>query len=336
MAKKIEKNVKNTIKKTKKNTKEKASQNKQIIYIITALIVVLGISLLYICSIDKEWEINGNIVSRGDETYEIGDYYEYDETKGGEIKDLTNVKWKVLGVKNGHLLIVSDDKVEDLTLGSNEDIEKAKSDYIHGKEKMNTISQKYAKGENALSARSISNQDILDVFNINTEEKTIKEEISYYWGSNSKVISIDQRNQKDSTNIYKEGKFHWYDFSQNKWNIIENKNEGTDKEPKSILSIKSNLTILDSQTFDKNFHNNFDEEHNYIGTDKRIEMLFSKSLAHRVSYWTSDQFVYGLSTSIGYGYNSVKGFELNYNYLIHSPGVTREATLGVRPVVTIK
>jgi hypothetical protein len=34
--------------------------------------------------------------------------------------------------------------------------------------------------------------------------------------------------------------------------------------------------------------------------------------------------------------NIIKGFELNYNYLMHSPGVTREVTLGVRPVVTIK
>lgn len=327
---------KKTTKKQIKNTKGKTSQNSKIIYIIIALIVVLGTTLLCICTIDKEWEINGNIVSRGKETYEIGDYYEYDETNGGEIKDLTDVKWKVLGVKNGHLLIVSDDKVEDLTLGSTEDIEKAKNDFITGKDKMNAISEKYAKGENALSARSISKQDIIDVFNINEEEKTIKEEVSYYWGSDSKVISIDQSGQKSSTNLYKDGKFHWYDFSQNKWNVVENNKEGTDKEPKSIVSVKSNLTTLEPTTFDKNFHNNFDEEHNYIGKDKKIEMLFSKSLAHRVNYWTTDQITFSLSSSVGYGYNSVKGFELNYNYLVFSAGVPREITLGIRPVVTIK
>ena len=67
---------KKATKKQIKNTKGKTSQNSKIIYIIIALIVVLGTTLLCICTIDKEWEINGNIVSRGKETYEIGDYYE--------------------------------------------------------------------------------------------------------------------------------------------------------------------------------------------------------------------------------------------------------------------
>lgn len=37
--------------------------------------------------------MDGNIVSRGSETYEIGDSYYYDETNGGKIDDVSNVDW---------------------------------------------------------------------------------------------------------------------------------------------------------------------------------------------------------------------------------------------------
>ena len=349
MNKKVKNSSKKTVKKTKvtkKNTNNKPIKKVETkkcgfnldnaIYFMIGVIIIFGLCLLLGISFNTKWVREGNTISRGEEVYQIGDYYEYDETNGGKIDGLTDVKWQVMGVEDGALLLVSDKTVETLTLGSTSDLDEAKNDYLTGSEQMNEISEKYSHGKGAIGARSISNKDIIDVFGLNVGEKFKEKFTTYYWGSNSKVISIDERDDKNESDLYLDGKFHWFNISNNKWEVNENSDNSTDENPKKITESKIDLIVFNAEEYDENYYNNFDEDHNYIGEDKRVTMLFSKDLKEPVSYWTSDSFIFSQSTFIGYGYNVVKGFDLNYNYLVYSMGVSREVTFGVRPVVLIK
>lgn len=349
MNKKVKNSSKKVVKKTKVTKKninkkpikkvetKKCSFNlDKVINFMIGAIVVFGLCLLLGISFNKKWVREGNTISRGEEIYQIGDYYEYDETNGGEIDGLIDVKWQVMGVEDGHLLLVSNKTVETLTLGSANNLEEAKNDYLTGSEQMNKIIEKYAHGKDAISARSISNKDIINVFELNMDNDVHEEIISYYWGSNSKMISIDVRENSNETDMYSEGKFHWFDFSNNEWKIDVNNNQGSDENPKKIIEEKMDLMVIGAEDYDSDYYNHFDEDKNYVGEDKRVTMLFSKSLKEPVSYWTSDSFSFAQSAFIGYGYNVVKGFDLNYNYLVYSMGVSREVTFGVRPVVLIK
>ena len=101
------------MKKVKNKNRKKIFDLKNIILIIAAFIIIL---LVILNRKNQNWTLDGNKVYKGKEVYEIGDYYEYDETNGGVLKDLIDVKWKVLGVSDeGNLLIVSSSNVEELT-----------------------------------------------------------------------------------------------------------------------------------------------------------------------------------------------------------------------------
>jgi len=96
-------------KKTKKNKKNKKKySNKQL---ITVGIFVLVIAVCVLCVIfvqqDKNWVQRGSVIRKGNQTFKIRDYYDYDETNNLKIEGLTDVKWKVLGVDEGNLLIMS-------------------------------------------------------------------------------------------------------------------------------------------------------------------------------------------------------------------------------------
>jgi hypothetical protein len=94
----------------------------------------LGILLIAVCH--KKWIRNGKIVSKGKEVYEIGDYYEYDESFDGEYTDLVDVKWKVMGVDNsGNLLIISSSNIGDLTLGDEDNFVDSLDDYLEAEKK---------------------------------------------------------------------------------------------------------------------------------------------------------------------------------------------------------
>jgi len=197
---------------------------------MTAILIIfvsLGIMIFTDNNKNNKWILEGNKVSKKDVKYEIGDYYDYDETDGGKITNLTDVKWKVLGVTDeGHLLIVSASNVEDLTLGSKDNLEKAKNDYINGDKKLDEIASKYAHGKNAISGRSISTEDINKITKVyNNYELTY----TYYWGKDDNPVTINEEtNEKYVSRLKHNKKFLWFDFETNKWNISEKTGEYTD------------------------------------------------------------------------------------------------------------
>jgi len=302
---------------------------------MTAILIIfvsLGIMIFTDNNKNNKWILEGNKVSKKDVKYEIGDYYDYDETDGGKITNLTDVKWKVLGVTDeGHLLIVSASNVEDLTLGSKDNLEKAKNDYINGDKKLDEIASKYAHGKNAISGRSISTEDINKITKVdNNYELTY----TYYWGKDDNpVTNNEETKEKYVSRLKHNKKFLWFDFETNKWNISEKTGEYTDDNMTKITTSKNTLIVYNYEIYDENTGKIVP----FMKKDtKEYNMLFKDENKESNSYWTSTKYANATNRFISYGYNVVKGADLNYNYLVYSSQNITENTFGVRPVIEIK
>jgi len=302
---------------------------------MTAILIIfvsLGIMIFTDNNKNNKWILEGNKVSKKDVKYEIGDYYDYDETDGGKITNLTDVKWKVLGVTDeGHLLIVSASNVEDLTLGSKDNLEKAKNDYINGDKKLDEIASKYAHGKNAISGRSISTEDINKITKVyNNYELTY----TYYWGKDDNPVTINEEtNEKYVSRLKHNKKFLWFDFETNKWNISEKTGEYTDDNMTKITTSKNTLIVYNYEIYDENTG----ELVPFMKKDtKEYNMLFKDENKESNSYWTSTKYANATNRFISYGYNVVKGADLNYTYLVYSSQNITKNTFGVRAVIEIK
>ena len=321
------------MKKVKNKNRKKIFDLKNIILIIAAFIIIL---LVILNRKNQNWTLDGNKVYKGKEVYEIGDYYEYDETNGGVLKDLIDVKWKVLGVSDeGNLLIVSSSNVEELTLGSTEDIEKCKKDYIDGEKRLNEISQKYAKGKNAISGRSINLDDINKITKV--KEDVLKQsevEISYYWGKEKEPITVNEKTgEKATIKIEHKGEFLWFDNIKNEWNISKKNGNETNDNMKKIITLKNDHIAYNYEIY----HEEIKDFVPFISKDtKEYKMLFTDDINDKVSYWISTKFISATQRYAAYGYNVVKSADINYNYIIYSAQVPRESTFGIRPVIEIK
>lgn len=330
----MKKRIKKFFKKIKKKVLFKKFNKRKAFYFL--LILIAGFIICYILAYpyNNMWTRNGDVISKGKEVYHIGDYYDYDETSGGKIKDLVDVNWKVLGVENGKLLLISSDNTFDLTLGSETDLVLSQDDYINGQEKIEEICKKYSYGKDAVGARSVNRKDIINSFNINSKYvKPIYGEYTYYWGSDNKLISIDQNDIMEENSMYNRGMFVWFNEKNNRWETVVSDASFTDENMKKIVTVKDDLIALNSVAWDeelKEYVNLFD------GSEKKKLMLFKNENGENISYWTTDRFTHARGNFIGYGYNAVKGDSLNYAYLVYSLGKTRENTHGVRVVVMIK
>lgn len=330
----MKKRIKKTIKKIKKKMLFKKFNKRKAIYVLLILMAIFIVCYILAYPYNNMWTKNGDVISKGKEVYHIGDYYEYDETNGGKINDLVDVNWKVLGVENGKLLLISSDNTFDLTLGSETDLVLSQDDYINGQKKIEEICKKYSYGKDAVGERSVNKKDIINSFNINS--KYIKPEFgkyTYYWGSDNKIITLDENDIMEENSMHNKGIFVWFNNRNNRWETVVSDESFTDANMKKIVSVSDDLVSLNSVAWDieaKEYVNLFD------GSEKKKLMLFKNESGENISYWTSDKFTHARSNFIGYGYNVVKGDSLNYNFLVYSVGKSRENTFGVRVVVMIK
>lgn len=319
-------------KKEKKKLRKKHEHN--ILLLLVATVLLLGIIFILILPNDEKWVQNGNKISKKDETYNIGDYYQYDATNDNQIKGLTDVKWKVMGVdEKGNLLIVSASSVETITLGKKDDVEKTQKDYKEGIEKINTIAEKYGSGTNALGARSITIEDInkitkydlneLDQYGLTT---------TYYWGNESNPKSKTENQEIYDIKIPHNNKFIWFDEETDKWMSSTkdpSKNYDTLEE---IVTLKTNHIAYNNYRYDETIKGNRD----YMdSTTPEYKMLFLEDNGEKSNYWTTDRYVIAIERYASFGYNTIKGADVNYNTLIYSSGNLYEITAGVRVVVTI-
>lgn len=288
--------------------------------VLITVIIILGIAISYMLN-NRSWKQDGNLIYKGNKKYEIGDYYEYDETADGRL-NVTDVDWKVLGVdEDGHLLIVSASSVEDLTLGSEQSIENAKNDYLNGKNKMNEIAKKYGQ-VGAVYSRSISNEDIFKVINKESTKKDV--ENTFYWSTEENPVS----DLGEIKLAYKNLTFYYFD---EKNNLIESKKEESKTEPIKIGTFKSNLVIYENSALDE-----YEVIAQVNENSKEFKMLFLENNNEKALYWTTNNYTNVATGYVVYGYNAVKYDSINYNNILYSSGNTRQSTCGIRVVVGIK
>ena len=296
-----------------------------IIMTLIAIILVFILVFIFIIS-NQKWELDGNIVKKGNKKYEIGDYYEYDETIDNRLADVIDVKWKVLGVDDdGNLLILSASVVEELSLGSKKDLEKSQNDYLTGTAQMNEIAKKYGKGSGAIYSRTISNDDINKLTGYKNEKEF--DEITFYWSNIDNLVSKNTKDQLVVSTLKHNNMFYWVE--KDKWQINEKSEFESENNLKLIGTFKSNLINYDNQKYE--------EQTFYIKENNKIfNMLYLEDNNKRAIYWTSTNYTSATKNYVAYGYNAVKFDTLNYDHLVYSSGDTKEVTRGVRVIVAVK
>lgn len=268
---------------------------------VAILIIIVSLVIMIVVgnnNKNENWILESNKVSKGKQIYEIGDYYEYDESNVGKITNLIDVKWKILGVSDdGNLLLVSSSNVEEVTLGSKDDLEKAKNDYIDGDKKLDEIASKYAHGKNALSGRSINIEDINKITKV---DSVSRKTYSYYWGSKANPITIDEETNENMT---------------------------------KIITSENTLFVYNYEIYDEETY----EYVPFMEKDtKEYNMLFKDDTKESNSYWVSTKYANATNRYISYGYNVVKNADVNYTYLVYSSQNITEITFDIRPVIEIK
>jgi len=313
------------VKKVKKKKKKTGLSKNQLITACSILgVIIVCILCLIFIPRDEKWIQNGNVITKGEVSYKIGDYYEYDETNGGKIEGLNDVKWKVLGVEKGNLLIMSSSNVDTLTLGKEDNLEVSMENYKDGIKKLDEIAKLYGNGEGAISSRSIRSEDINKITGYEYDKKDYF--ATYYWSNEENPTYKTSDLEEGSLTLNHNNIFVFYDVKTKKWN--------TSTKPSESLN-ETKITKL-TDTF-YSYNNDLNYDGNLLLAEGSLEynMLYLNDDLSNANYWTANQFIYLRNSFVGYGYQIMKYNELNYTYIVYSSGNTRETTAGVRAVVTI-
>ncbi len=256
----------------------------------------------------------------------IGDYVEYDETKGGTVTVEKDVKWRVLGIENGNLLLLSDQNIASKKING--------KTYNSDEELLNIINEPckaYGQGDYIVEARSVSVEDVNKITGFNPyrvlkggvygayHEGRITEyrnEVTYTYGKDSngnRILNMDSTNYKSSPgdlNVsleYLEPKtFMLYDKT------LLGYEDNIAMNTKKTITVKSDYywyspEILTSLSLDEpedvEEYNSMEKVGIKKGT-QAYDMLFANTTWPE-TYWLSDIFDFTLSNTIWHGMRSV-------------------------------
>lgn len=316
--------------------KKKTDKRKEllILCLLIAIVIVISLICIWLVPEDEKWIQSGNTITKGEESYEIGDYYDYDETKDGKIEELTDVKWKVMGVdEKGNLLIMSASSVEDITLGTKDDIEKTQIDYLEGVDRLNEIAEKYGHAENALGARSITSEDINKLTGYNTKySDSYNVSTTYYWADTKNPKAQTEGKEMYDIVIEHNNRFIWFDEASNKWMTSIKEETNNYDNPEKIVTLKHTQIMYDNAIYD----HTIDDEPALVEPESlKYNMIFKNDNGEYEAYWTATRTTVATEKYAAFGYNVVRRDGLNYSSLLYSSGNIYEITSGVRVVVTI-
>ncbi len=200
---------------------------------VRAVVMISGNATLEGTS-DDGWKIsmqnsdNTSSINWGGNSLNIGDKVEYNDKAGENGEEKYKGDWKVLGIDNGKLLIVSAKSVERKKLPESNDLIGAQDVYLNGAKYLNEVCSKYGTGKGATSARSINLEDINKLTGYDVREdlsnKNKYEEygnsIYFYWDTDDKPC-YNSSNASSGGMATKHSKFIWYDGSA--WQNITKK-----------------------------------------------------------------------------------------------------------------
>ena len=308
-------------------------------------------------------------ITLGDASVKVGDYIAYDATKdadgnavatasytsyalanagsdknngrtnGYTSDDTFNVNnytggWRVLGVKNGKLQLISANSVGSLYLQGQEG-------YRDSEEELNAICAIYGQGKGAVagSARSINVEDVNAITGYDPSKTgngdpygkgelyEYGNDVTYSWqGTNYPYYSGTNGKTGNLSSDHSSDGFNWYDAS------------GLHNSPKSTTattSAREKITTLKSTyyyyyPYSLTTDSSTSGEKKGIATDSNeYKVLFGQQ------YWLASRCVGCGSNGAGFIVRRVSSSLVNYYHLFNSNGDTRSSSYGVRPVVSL-
>ena len=270
-----------------------------------------------------EWiENEDGSVTNGEVTLQVGDYINYDPITGASkisetsyatetgystdqvfnLADYTG-KWKIFGVENGKILIISEGEI----IPSNQE---GKKYYLAGKEglknaiiELDKISALYGQGKYAESARSVNHKDIADligltpeVYNdfcdtVGSEIDKYGNEVSIFWDGTVYPRYESTLAGNGSMTSAHDGGFCWYDFETEEMKKI---NYTTTPSEESIITIINNFYGYEPGYIDLEIPNNI------------YKMVFVNSTGYYADYWLASRCSLFLTNSAMYCVYSVR------------------------------
>ena len=337
-----------------------------------------------IAEIDENGEVNfttsGGYTQTGDtitspdgKTIKVGDYVGYDSTLGANESDLTytstaektgassdqefnasayksaGYRWRVLGVKNGKIRLISEEFIGPGTYTDSSRTYytlKGQKGYINGIEELNKISAIFGHGKGAEKATSITVEDINEITGYNPETAKCYQGGFYEYGN--KVT-------------YKRGEGTALSSSATngqKWSGTQNTFNYYDKTNKTFKALTSGSTEITSTSYVyypgtlNSSEDNPTQGDDGTGTYNEVfQMLFGKyskdsdgcyrnftGTGAKPQYWLASDYASAYHNIVGWGLRFVNDGAVNYYYydLYDSKGNEDSISNGVRPVVSLK
>ena len=312
------------------------------------------------------------ITSPDGKTIKVGDYVGYDSTLGANESDLTytstaektgassdqefnasayksaGYRWRILGVKNGKIRLISEEFIGPGTYTDNSrtyytlDGQKG---YINGIEELNKISGIFGHGKGAEKATSITVEDINEITGYNPETakynqgdfKEYGNKVTYTRGEGS-ALSSSATNGKTWSGT--QGTFNYYDKASKTFKALTSGSI----EITSTAYIYGPATLKDGYTQPVQ---GVDENGVY---NTVYQMLFGKYTIDNNSYsrsftgtgtapyyWLASDYACAFSDNVNWGLHIVYDGDVNrYSGFCNSYGNDNGGSRGVRPVVSLK
>ena len=222
-------------------------------------------NVIYIEGELKIWTENEDgSITDGEVTLQVGDYINYNPKDGATESSYTSNAtstgwsenqvfnldsytggWRVLGVENGQLQIISENIIGPDSGGHTEGTQSYY--YLDGVTglrnsvtELDNISKLYGQGKYAQSARSVNQEDIAKVVGFTPEEtEEYGNEVTYYWnGTNRPYYESTLFGNGNITENHSDG-FYWYDYDTEEWNHIGYDLSATEESKKEITTLTS-------------------------------------------------------------------------------------------------
>ena len=338
-----------------------------------------------------EWtpDSEGKIVSPdGKVKLQIGDYVNYsavagldttdtdvttitsnqaDNGYGNQTFDITKYtgdkKWRVLGVKDGKVELISADIVP-MSDDSVYFYLKGRTGFQNAETELTKIAGLYGHGTHAVGARSVNVDDINKITGYNPNAEGIKNptaeqiasgnkygknqlyeygnEVTYSWvgtnypkynATNGKTGNLSQsHNVTDSSYGDFQNAFSWYDFNTNSWKKSPYSSTATTAYPVGITSLTSTHYYYYPETLTTS--NNTSATTGIANSSEERKMLFGNTNNHY--YWLASRCVFAGSNHANFNVRVVVNGGLGANNLAFSYGKeVNYGGRGVRPVVSL-
>ena len=326
-------------------------------------------------------------VTKGKLTLKIGDYVNYDAIAGVDTTDINNTtiksnaadngygdqtfdltkytgdnKWRVLGVKDGKVELISADLVP-LSDNSVYFYLKGRTGFQNAETELTKIAGLYGHGTHATGARSVDVDDINKITGYNPNAERIKNptaeqiasgnkygknelyeygnEVTYSWvgtnypkytATNGKTGNLSSsHNVTNSSYGDFQNAFSWYDFNTNSWKKSQYSSTATTTSPVEITNLTSTSYYYYPETLTTS--SNTSATTGIANNSPERDMLFNNTDSKY--YLLASRCVNALSDYAYFRVHVVRYRRMYYSSLAYSNGNEFADCGGVRPVVSL-